>query len=538
MARKSRKNVETAASEHSATNAVYNAAAYIRLSSDDKKKRGDSLETQRNIIENYIASSPDVRLYSVYSDNNTTGTNFERPGFQKMLLDAECGKINCIIVKDLTRFGRNAIDAGYYLQKYLPTLGVRFIAVTDGFDTNDGDGGILLPLKNMISESYALDISRKCRTVQRQNIQEGRFVGRMAPFGYAKAEDDCRKLIIDEEAAEVVRMIYDWAYQGLAASEIVRRLNNAKIITPGRYKMAQGIVTNGDTSAGAYWQQRTVKSILTDSVYTGDMVQGKTRKVNGKQLPVSLHEWVCVPDTHEAIIPRKVFEAVQATIAASSDSEKCVSAPVYHLNIFRGKVYCANCGHAMHRKKPSTNGTHWFRCESQWKYAKDACVPVSVREEDLKSEIMTLLHKQSEAISGRLISLACETSKPETNKADAELREINQGLDKDGRMLRSLYESMVGGMITAEEFSEMKAAYEARIKALSDRADMIRNARRDAENLLLEYRDFNNTASAAVNGDGLNAEIVGRLVEKILIYPDKSIEVCLRYSDEFKEVSA
>ena len=183
MARKSRKNIEAVVTVEAAPT-IYNAGAYTRLSSDDKKKRGDSLETQKDIIENFVAAMPDIRVVETYTDNNATGTNFDRPDFQRMLADAESGRINCIIVKDLSRFGRNAIDAGYYLEKYLPSIGVRFIAVTDSFDSNEGDGGILLPLKNLISESYALDISRKCKSVQRQNIRDGRFVGRMAPYGY------------------------------------------------------------------------------------------------------------------------------------------------------------------------------------------------------------------------------------------------------------------------------------------------------------------------------------------------------------------
>jgi DNA invertase Pin-like site-specific DNA recombinase len=242
MARKSHKNLDTATVEIQFSPAVYNAAAYVRLSSDAAKKRGDSLETQRNIIENYVAASPDIRIAEVYEDNAKTGTNFERAGFQKMLADCESGKINCILVKDLTRFGRNAIDAGYYLEKYLPSLGVRFIAVTDGFDTNESDGGILLPLKNVISEAYALDISRKCKSVQRQNIADGRFVGRMAPYGYAKSPLDCHKLIVDSDAAPIVRQIFAWAHSGASVGEVTRRLNEASVLTPSRYKLEKGVV--------------------------------------------------------------------------------------------------------------------------------------------------------------------------------------------------------------------------------------------------------------------------------------------------------
>ncbi|MCL2672665.1 MAG: recombinase family protein, partial [Clostridiales bacterium] len=209
MARKSRKQLDAASvseqqqQEQAQHNTTCNAAAYVRLSRDDSK-RGDSLETQQDIIENFIAASPDIRLVELYSDNKTTGTNFDRPDFQRMIADAECGRINCIIVKDLTRFGRNAIDAGYYIEQLLPAMRVRFIAITDSYDSIKDDGNSQLPLKNMIAETYARDISRKCRSVQRQNIADGRFVGRMAPYGYSKHPNDCRRLVVDEEAAAIV----------------------------------------------------------------------------------------------------------------------------------------------------------------------------------------------------------------------------------------------------------------------------------------------------------------------------------------------
>lgn len=540
MARKSRKNIDTTTVEPTMADVYYNAGAYVRLSTDDKKKRGDSLETQRNIIENFIAAAPDIRLHDIYTDNNATGTNFERQGFQKMLMDAESGKINCIIVKDLTRFGRNAIDAGYYLERYLPSLGVRFIAVTDGFDTNEGDGGILLPLKNIINESYALDIGRKCRAVQQQHINDGRFVGRMAPFGYSKAEDDCRRLVIDDYAADVVRQMFDWASQGRSMCEIVRNLNNANVLTPGRYKQANGISTNGNTTDGEYWQERKVRKILNNKVYTGDMVQGKTRKVNGKQFDISPDEWICVPDTHEPIVSRELFEQVQEVMRQVSEQDKMnrSEALPYTPHMFKLKVYCAECDRAMHRHRQGWNGVYWYRCRTLWKFAKDACVPVSVREEEMKEAVITLLHKQAEAILGRYVCIENANSKEEQEKYESELREINKNLDKDGRMLRSLYESMVSGVITPDEFVSMKADYEAKISALSKRADEIRNTQRDTENRLEEYRDMADAVSALGESDSLTSEIIKSLVDKILVRPDKSFEIRLRYDDEFEGVSA
>ena len=211
MARKSRKNME-AIHETVSEQPFYRVAAYIRLSVEDNKKKGDSLETQKNILHSYISLTPGLKLHDYYIDNGATGTNFERPAFKKMLADAENGVINCIIVKDLSRLGRNAIDTGYYIEKYLPSLKVRFIAVNDSFDTNSinpGDG-IMLPLKNMINEAYSLDIGRKIKAQQHQSMKEGEFVGARPTYGYLKSPDNCHKLIIDEKTAPVVRRIFQW----------------------------------------------------------------------------------------------------------------------------------------------------------------------------------------------------------------------------------------------------------------------------------------------------------------------------------------
>jgi DNA invertase Pin-like site-specific DNA recombinase len=450
-----------------------------------------------------------------------------------MLFDIEAGKINCIIVKDLTRFGRSSIDTGYYIEKYLPSLGVRFVAVTDNFDSAEGDGGIIVPLKSIIAESYALDISRKCRAVQRQNIADGRFVGRMSPYGYAKSPEDCRRLVIDPESAAVVRQIFALAESGVGLGEIVRRLNEAGTPTPSRYKNSKGLLHNEKLIGDEHWTKRTIDTILSDRVYVGDMVQGKTRKVKYKQLPVPENEWICVRDTHEPIIGRDMFERVRAVIAENTERDKETRRePVpYSENVFKGKIICARCGHLMHRHRQNKDGTYWFRCQSQWKHKKDACVLVSVKESELKTEVLALLQKHSEALLGRFIEI--ERERPGETSVEAELRKINSRLDKSGRMLKSLYESMVEGLITAGEFMQMKNDRETEIAELSARADELREAKYKTEAAAKEYRDVAEAVSAALANAGLTAEIIGRLVDRILVNPDKSFEILFKFCDEF-----
>ena len=537
MARKSRKNIEAFAAVEP-ERLFYNAGAYTRLSSDDKQKPGDSLQNQYNIIENFVAAMPDVRIVETYTDNSATGTNFDRPAFQRMLSDAQSGRINCIIVKDLSRFGRNAIDAGYYIEKLLPSLGVRFIAVTDCFDSNDGDGGILLPLKNLIAESYALDISRKCKSVQRQNIREGRFVGRMAPYGYAKDPEDCRRLVVDPEAASVVRQIFDWAEQGMGAGEIVRLLNEAKVLPPSRYKWEKGVITNEKLVGKPYWEKRTVAGVLADQVYVGDMVQGKSRTVRGKEILTDPSEWVCVPNTHEPVLSRDQYQKVQILIKRAAERDAAVrrEAVPYSPNIFNGKVFCAHCGHSMHRHRQNKDGVYWYRCESQWKYHKDACYQVSVKESDLKARVMDMLRGNAEAILGEAARLERESGGAMAEVFESRLREISRQLQNSGRYRKSLYENMVNGNITAEEFASMKSDYEAKIEALSQQADELRQQRREREAALHDAGELACAVSRATQENELTAEIVDKLVEKILVSRDKSFEVQLRSCDWPEEV--
>jgi len=540
MARKSRKHlydIDESSAVPESERECFNAGAYVRISGDDKKKRGDSLETQRNIIENFAAVAPDITISEVYADDNITGTTFERPGFQRMLADAERGKINCIIVKDLTRFGRNAIDAGYYLEKYLPMLGIRFIAVTDAYDSAEDIGGILLPIKNIISEAYALDIGRKCRAVQHQNIADGRYVGRLAPYGYKKAPDDCHKLLIDEDTAPVVRQIFQWACEGVSANEIAKRLTVESVTTPSHYNHAKGFSSSAKLCGSAYWKASKVKGIISDKVYAGDMVQGRRRTVNNKQLNIDKRDWVCVPDTHDAIISREVFEQVQVIRQSVSDRAESIrqTSRSHMPSVFRGKVFCDKCGYVMKRKHQKKDDIYWYRCESQVKYSKDACTIVSVKEADLQSNILATLLKQSEAILGKYLCLVNDSES--SDYFASELREINQNLDKHGRIARSLYESMVNGLVSKEEYVQMKADYEARIKALTEKADDIRNRQYELKSQATEYRDLAEAVSAIISNKTLTTDLIDRLVKEVRVHPDKSFNVVYRFRDEFTEVS-
>ena len=457
-----------------------------------------------------------------------------------MLADAQGGRINCIIVKDISRFGRNAIDGGYYLENYLPSLGVRFIAVTDQYDSNDPENGILLPLMNIINESYALDIGRKVKAVHQRNIADGRYVGRLAPYGYRKAPEDCHRLIPDAETARVVRQIFGWAYDNVSAQETAKRLIEAGYPTPSQHNHAKGY-DKVYKSATPFWQPSTIKGILADRVYTGDMVQGKTKTVNCRQIKLDPSEWVCVPNTHEPLVSRETFNHVQSLQLEIFERAKAIHENIepYSPNVFKGMVLCDRCGRPMHRHRQNKDGIYWFRCESQVKYGKPACTVVSVKEAELNAEIMATLREQAGAIIDRYASLDKDAAELKGNgsAAETELRETNRELNNTGRYLKSLYESLVNEIITPDEYIQMKSDYEERIRALSLRSDNLRSQIRMAEEERHEYGGFAVAVSAAISAGRLTADIADALIEKIVVRQDKSFDIFYCFDNDFWEVS-
>ena len=387
MARKSRK--ETAAVVVQEADAACRAAIYVRLSVEDTHTHSVSIETQQMIIARYLEQYPEISVYDTYIDNGATGTNFHRPGFQQMLSDIEAGHVNCVIVKDLSRLGRNTIDTGYYIEQYFRIRSIRFIAVNENFDTanpEDAHSGIIIPLRNMINEAYALDIGRKIRAQQRQAMKDGKFIGARTPYGYLKAEDDCHQLIIDPVAAVVVQRMFRWASEGAGLNTIAVRLNEAGVLTPSHYKKMQGKITHENLLGSGKWQTRTVGVILRSEVYTGDLVQGQTKTVDHRQVKADAEEWTVVRDTHEAIISREQFAVVQENLNQTASRAKAREVKAFTLNLLKGKVFCAHCGGSLHRQRnirKKSDDVYFYHCLSQSRISKDACPGVTIREDML-----------------------------------------------------------------------------------------------------------------------------------------------------------
>lgn len=541
MARKSRKN-QTAAPVCD-TSLYIRTALYIRLSVEDNKKRGHSIENQKLVLENFLAGRPEFVVYNTYVDNGATGTNFHRPGFQQMLSDIEAGLIDCVIVKDLSRLGRNSIDTGYYIEQYFRAHQIRFIALTDQFDTADASnlhGGIMLPLKNMINEAYALDIGRKIKAQARQAMKDGEYIGARAPYGYRKDPENCHKLLIDPEAAEVVFQIFQWAYEHVGLNDIARRLNEQGIQTPSHRKRATGEITHENLVGSGKWQTRTVAKILDSEVYTGDLVQGKTKIVDHQQVQADEDNLIIATNTHEAIISHEVFEAVKAYRRQVCEESKAHEVDPYTPNIFKGKVFCAHCGGSLHRqrnKRKKGPDVYLFHCLTKSRVDKNGCLGVSVTEKDLLAAVVAILQQElTVALGNYSFVLEAEVKrKKERDDLKAGISAKKQEIDRNRRFVRGLYENFVQKVLTSEEYFTMKKDYEAVIAKLSDEISTLENGLAVMDAQLSKYKELEQDAKVLEKGHILTAALIDRLIERIEITHDKEIRVSFRFKSEFEE---
>lgn len=541
MARKSRKN-QTAAPVFD-TSLYIRTALYIRLSVEDNKKRGHSIENQKLVLENFLAGRPEFVVCNTYVDNGATGTNFHRPGFQQMLSDIEAGLIDCVIVKDLSRLGRNSIDTGYYIEQYFRVHQIRFIALTDQFDTADASnlhGGIMLPLKNMINEAYALDIGRKIKAQARQAMKDGEYIGARAPYGYRKDPENCHKLLIDPEAAEVVFQIFQWAYEHIGLNDIARRLNEQGIQTPSHRKRATGEITHENLVGSGKWQTRTVAKILDSEVYTGDLVQGKTKIVDHQQVQADEDNLIIATNTHEAIISHEVFEAVKAYRRQVCEESKAHEIDPYTPNIFKGKVFCAHCGGSLHRqrnKRKKGPDVYLFHCLTKSRIDRNGCLGVSVTEKDLLAAVVAILQQElTVALGNYSFVLEAEVKrKKERDDLKAGISAKKQEIDRNRRFVRDLYENFVQKVLTSEEYFTMKKDYEAAIATLSDEISTLENGLAVMDAQLAKYRELEQDAKVLEKDHTLTAALIDRLIERIEITHDKEICVSFRFKSEFEE---
>lgn len=453
--------------------AIWRAALYARLSREDgDKPESDSIQNQHKLLNDYLASRPDMELGGLYTDDGYTGTNFRRPDFQRMIGDIEAGKINCVIVKDLSRFGRDYIDVGRYLERWFPDHGVRFIALGDNIDSENGPYDMLLPVKNVINEQYARDIAQKVRSSITAKQRRGEFVGAFASYGYQKDPENHGKLLIDPPAAEVVRRIFSLYESGVGKIRIAKTLNEEGIPCPSEYKRLCGDkYHNGQRLKGtSYWTYATVHRILKNSMYAGNMEQGRAPRqgMHGKAKQLDRKDWTVVEGTHEAIIDSDQWHRVQSLLLRDTRTLNFEQ----NVSPFAGFLRCGDCGRAM--SKTNHPGGVYYCCGSYKRYGPTVCTRHGVAHRDLEAVVLNDLNKVIAAV-GDLHAMAEETkaaARPPDRRAERE--RLQGSLDRVYRLKKSAYEDYKDGLITKDDYLRYKADYEAqedKLKAQLERLE-------------------------------------------------------------------
>ena len=540
MARKSRK--ETAAVAVQEADAACRAAIYVRLSVEDTHTHSVSIETQQMIIARYLEQYPEISVYDTYIDNGATGTNFHRPGFQQMLSDIEAGHVNCVIVKDLSRLGRNTIDTGYYIEQYFRIRNIRFIAVNENFDTvapEDAHSGIIIPLRNMINEAYAMDIARKIKAQQRQAMKDGKYVGARTPYGYLKAPDDCHQLIVDPVAAEVVKTMFQWAAEGAGLNTMAVRLNEAGYLSPSHYKRTLGEITHENLVGNGHWQTRTVAKILRAEVYTGDLVQGVSKIIDHKQVRASADEWTTVRGTHEAIISRELFAAVQKALDLAAQQAKDREIHSWSPNLLRGKIFCAHCGHSLHRQKcvrRKTPEVYVYHCISNNRIKKGVCPGAFIFEKELLDALADMIQEQLDTTLGQY-SLGLEnlTKEAEEQKnIQAKIASRKQEIQQLRTYQRGLYEGLIQHHLSKDEYFTFKEKYEAKIEAISEEIEQLKAGLAIIAKQLEQYKMLSQDAQHIKEDRQLTAAMIDRLIDRVELSREKRITVRFRFQSEFE----
>lgn len=456
------------------------AADYTRLSKEDgDKEESDSINNQKALIQHYAESHPELRLVKHYSDDGYTGVNFNRPGFQEMLEGIKNGQINCIVVKDLSRFGRNYIEVGRYIERIFPALGIRFIAINDNYDSlynNSSSDQLLLPFKNLINDAYSRDISVKVRSNLDVKRRQGDFVSPSVPYGYKRLETDKNKLAIDEPAANIVRLIFAKRIEGQSNQQIAALLNQMKVPTPIRYKQESG--SHAKTAFQVYstpkWYGTTVRRILENEIYTGTMVQGKTYRPNYKiRKPVARpqKDWFRKEGTHEAIISRNDFDLVHNIL----DTDTHQSAGQETIYPFSGIVYCGNCHQSCNRKQTVKKNKSYFYYGCYLSNHTTCCKGFCINESYLEQTVLSTLRQYINDLTDMEQMLSHLENIPihqaEVKTLTQEIQHAEVSLQKYQQLLSSLYEDYHEGLLNKDEYLDLMESYQEQVNELSAALD-------------------------------------------------------------------
>ena len=533
---------------------LFNVAIYIRLSREDgDKEESDSVGNQRKLLTEYVNKHDDFILYDVYIDDGFTGTNFNRPDFHRMIADIEDNKVNCVVVKDLSRFGRDYIDTGRYLERIFPELNVRFISVTDNIDSMKQAYDMLLPIKNIFNEQYARDISNKIQATVKSKQKAGEFIGAFTSYGYKKSPANKNKLVIDEYASEVVKRVFTMYAQGIGKQSIAKILNAEGILCPSEYKKLNGenYKNCNRLEKTSYWTYSTIKVMLQNELYIGNMVQGKRRTSlydNEARHATDENDWIVVENTHEAIVDKELFNKVRAVMYKKVEesiftSDRGKNLPIKE-DIFAGILFCGNCGRRIPlasrilEKDGVLERQYFYSCRYNYDFGGKQC-GCTIMEQELIKVVHNLLTTQIAVLtdSDRTEASMRGVMDRELKEHDMRIQKIQKQIDRKNYEESKEYQSYVTGEITRADFKcRQKKNADAIMRLwgqITDEEASRRRVKRFCEKKIQWLKAIYRFQSEV----SLDRNMIKILVDSIYLYPDKRLVINLNFKDEYARMT-
>lgn len=560
MARKSRKNIAAVMVDHfdglmtqtagklESEVKTYHAAIYARLSYETEENRErDTVETQIAYLKSFIDRHEDMELADVYADVSFSGTNFERPEFERMMQDIRSGRIDTVITKDLSRLGRNYIDSGTYIERIFPLFHVRYIAVNDDFDTNCEGTDLTMPLKNIINEWYARDLSNKMHASYQTMWKNGAYIYGRPPYGYRK-DNIAKKLVVDEQTAPVVKKIFEMYLTGMTYSEIARELQQEGIDSPPKYRyLEQG--NDGKAQKARDWYHLHVKTILTNRHYVGDSVHA-TREGGfnnpDKDRRVSEEHWIIIPNTHEPLVSRELFEEVQKKIKMRVQNLHAHNAALEHEktpeNFFPGKCICACCRKNIGVVR-SNSGSNYFyyRCTTtMFNHHMKCAAHGRMKYRELHNVVFQVIKSHMK------LCLEKTEQTRERNRSSygvrqyyfyaGEIAKVQNSLHKVKSRERGLYEDYRGGIITSEEYLQYQKSYRQQMAELEQSVEEMLERQKYYQKDFLPDEDWVAVVKKFMGKRKLTKEMADAFVERIVLDKEGNVEITLKYDDFLKEL--
>ena len=533
-------------------NKIFDTALYLRLSRDDtdidgrSKTESNSISSQRDLLRAYVKSHEDLRIYDIYIDDGYSGADFHRPEFERMMEDVYAGKVNCVIVKDLSRFGRDYIEAGRFIQKTFPAFSVRFIAVSDNYDSlsaDHTDSTLVLPVKNFVNDSYCRDISMKVRAHQKVKRMEGKCIAAFTVYGYLKNPDDKNQLIVDDYAADIVRKMFAWKIAGMSLGAIAGKLNELGILSPMEYKKSLGMKysTGFESTRTAKWSAVSVKRILTNRVYIGYMEQGKQEKISykvKKRVVKPENEWVQVQNTHEAVVSEMDFCMVQELLVYDGRS----SADTDTANLFSGILMCADCKAPMIKRVNTYKGTKKVFYICQTKNKSKGCSRHSIEETILKRIVLKEIKTWSDLMAS-YTDIMDTISEMNVNyeqvvEYDAQIGILRNEYNKYYGLKSGLLTDLREGLIDKDEFDEFHSLYTKKCEELDSVINSQKNlVKKMFQNGVAAKSQLDKYRETADLGE-LTRELLVAMVSRIYVHEEKGLDIVFRFSNEMEKLES